>query len=133
METMIKMLKRADILLMLFLLCLSFFPLVLRQETIPDAVYADIVLDGRLVRRVALSAHKGSETFSIAAPDGHQNILRLEGSTIAVIYADCPDQLCVKAGTAFRPGDVIACLPHKLMIEIKGNGAVTSSTDAAIR
>lgn len=125
------MLKRADILLILFLLSLSLAPLVLRSGTLPDTVYADITADGRLVRRVTLTAHQGTENFSIPAPDEHQNTVRIDGSTIAVIDADCPDKLCVKAGAASRPGDVIACLPHKLLIEIKRTR--TDGEDAVIR
>lgn len=115
------MLKRADILLIIFLLGLSLAPLVLWQGAAPGAVYADITRDGSPVRRITLSAHKGTETFRLATPDGRQNIIRLEDETIAVTAADCPDQLCVKAGKASRPGDIIACLPHKLLIEVKGN------------
>ena len=35
------------------------------------------------------------------------------------IDADCPDLVCVKTGKAQKKGDVIACLPHKLLIEVK--------------
>lgn len=125
------MLKKTDILLILFLFCLSFVPLALRQDAAPAAVYADITLDGRLVRRVALSAHKGTETFSLATPDGHQNTICLTDNAIAVTDADCPDKLCIKTGAVSRPGDVIACLPHKLLIEVKGSGTDhTGNTDS---
>lgn len=118
-----KMLKKADILLIIFLLGLSLAPLVLWPKAVPGAVYADITRDGRLVRRITLSAHQGTEMIRLAAPDGRQNIIRIDGETIAVTSADCPDQLCVKAGKASRPGDIIACLPHKLLIEVKETGA----------
>ncbi len=33
--------------------------------------------------------------------------------------ADCHDKICVKTGAISQKGEVIACLPHKLIIEIK--------------
>ena len=37
-----------------------------------------------------------------------------------VIEADCPDQLDVKQGYISKVGEVIVCLPNRLVIEIKG-------------
>ena len=125
-----KMLKKADILLIFLLLCLSLAPLVLRQIDSAGAVYADITVDGVPVRHIRLHAHEEIETFTLITPDGHQNTIQSDGSTIAVIDADCPDRLCVKAGSASQTGDIIACLPHKLLIEVKETGS--DGRDAAI-
>lgn len=39
---------------------------------------------------------------------------------VRVIEADCPDQIDVKQGYISRVGEIIVCLPNKLIIEIKG-------------
>ena len=35
--------------------------------------------------------------------------------------ANCNDALCVKQGNISKVGQTIICLPHKLIIEIKGD------------
>lgn len=118
---MTKLLKRADLLLILILLCLSFVPLLFLGGR-SGTVYADITVDGQLYRRVPLSGHHGREEFTIQTPGG-SNTVCVEGETIAVTEADCPDKLCVETGRASRPGGIIACLPHRLIIEVKGDAA----------
>ena len=61
MVTMMKMLKKADILLILALIILSILPLAGLTGQQPDNVYADITVDGKLERRIPLSAHQGRE------------------------------------------------------------------------
>ena len=62
-----------------------------------------------------------SSTISRSRGTRAQKILsfRIEDESIAVVDADCPDLVCVKTGKASKKGDVIACLPHKLLIEVK--------------
>ena len=110
-------LDKQDILLISGLLMISFLPL---YGIMPDenAVRADIVLDGKPYRSVLLTRHSGQETIEITTEKG-SNTLLIDDESIAVISADCPDKVCVQAGKLTRPGDVAACLPHGLLIEIK--------------
>ena len=34
--------------------------------------------------------------------------------------ADCPDKVCMNPSHIEKPGQSLVCLPHKVMIEIKG-------------
>ena len=120
---MMKMLKKADILLILCLLVLSLIPLARWAGRQPDSLYADITVDGQLERRIPLSAHQGRETFTVQTSEGY-NTICIDDASIAVIAADCADTVCISTGKATRPGDIIACLPHHLVIEVKG--AVTN-------
>ena len=70
--------------------------------------------------RHAVITQDGRQLYDIRIADAHgENIVRIEGETISVIDADCPDLVCVKTGKAQKKGDIIACLPHKLLIEVK--------------
>ena len=129
---MMKMLKKADILLILTLLVLSMAPLVSLADQRPDNLYADITVDGKLERRIPLSAHQGREVFTIQTADG-SNTVCVEDASIAVISADCSDAVCVNTGKASHPGDIIACLPHRLIIEVKGSTASQSADEELIR
>lgn len=85
------------------------------DDTVRHAV---ITQDNVQLYDIPLTGHTGTEEIVIADEDG-TNTIRIEGETIAVIHADCPDLVCVKTGKASKKGDVIACLPHKLLIEVK--------------
>ena len=84
-------LSKRDVLLLLMLFAASFLP---------------------------LTTHEGRESFAVETPDGW-NTVTVDGHTIAVTDADCHDKICVKTGAISQKGEVIACLPHKLIIEIK--------------
>lgn len=48
---------------------------------------------------------------------GH-NLIRVKDGTVMVAQADCPDNVCVQTGPIRQEGEVIACLPHGLIIYI---------------
>ena len=65
-----------------------------------DMTYnAEITVDGRLERRIPLSAHQGREVFTIQTAAG-SNTICVEDASIAVISADCRDAVCVNTGKA---------------------------------
>lgn len=109
--------KRNDGFLIAILLLLSFTPLLFLGKA-PASTYAVVTVAGKEVRRIPLAGHHGMDEISIETPDG-TNTIRVEDETISVTEADCPDKICVKTGKARNAGDVIACVPHKLLIEVK--------------
>ena len=116
-----KLLKKADILLLLLLLALSLLPLLF-WKTPPAACYAEVRQAGRVIHKIPLTGHQGNQDIPLnCEQDGqtHYNLIRVEQNTIAIIAADCPDKICVHTGAISQPGEIIACLPHKLIIEIK--------------
>ena len=80
--------------------------------------HAVITQDGKELYDIPLTGHTGTQDIRITG-DGGSNTIRIAGETIAVIDADCPDLVCVRTGKAEKKGDVIACLPHRLLIEVK--------------
>ena len=80
--------------------------------------HAVITQNDVILYDIPLTRHTGTEYITISDGDG-KNVIRIEGETIAVVDADCPDHVCVRTGKAEKKGDVIACLPHKLLIEVK--------------
>ena len=115
-------LNRADWALLSILLALSFLPLAFPGQQ--GACYADITLKGELYRRVLLTGHRGTERFEVETEAG-RNIIEVRGESIAVVEADCPDRICVGSGGLSRPGETAACLPHGLLLEVKGGSAPT--------
>lgn len=54
-------------------------------------------------------------------PEGiSYNTLKLSKSGVSMEVSDCPDQICVHHRPVSRGGESIICLPHKLVVEIRG-------------
>lgn len=76
-----------------------------------------IQVDGEVVARLPLD--EDTEVL-IGEETGPMNRVTVSGGQVAVTEADCPDQVCVRAGAIDTQGQVIACLPHKLIITVEG-------------
>lgn len=54
-------------------------------------------------------------------PEGiSYNTLKLSKSGVFMEASDCPDQICVHHSPVSASGENIICLPHKLVVEIRG-------------
>lgn len=80
---------------------------------------ARIYVDGELVREVDLDRVAAQERYTVRTDRG-ENVILLEPGRICVESADCPDQICVKAGWLADSAAPIVCLPHRLVIELGG-------------
>ena len=64
-----------------------------------------------------------TEPRTLTLEDGRgRNTVLVERGRICVSEADCPDQICVKQGWISDGTVPIVCLPHRLVIEITGDG-----------
>lgn len=77
---------------------------------------AVVLVDGRETARFSLSEDM---TYEIVTPEG-RNLLEIRGGLVRLTEADCPDLLCVKQGAIRYVGDSIICLPHKVVVELRG-------------
>ena len=105
---------RNDLILIAVLVILSLTPLAVTSHAKTTAV---VKVDGSVVREINLSS---DETFTVEAVNGF-NVVEVRGGKISVVAADCPEKICVRRGAINRGGEVIACVPHKLLIEIAGD------------
>lgn len=111
--------KRNDLLLIGALLLVCGIAAALLSPRADDApLHAVVTQNGTQLYDIPLTGHVGTDEIRIADEHG-ENTIRIEDETVAVVDADCPDLVCVKTGKAKKKGDVIACLPHKLLIEVK--------------
>ena len=104
--------KRNDLILIVLLVILSLTPLIFNIES--NKNIAEVKLNGNVIRQIDLSK---DDTFVIDS-EGGTNIVKIEDGKIAIVEADCPDKVCVKTGAISNAGEVIACVPHKLIILI---------------
>ena len=117
------MFKKWDIIIIVVLICLSFIPELIFGVIMGknyNGTYAEITLDGKPYKKILLSEHIGEEQIDVKTEYGY-NIIEIKDQSIAIIDADCRDKICIKSGFISKPGQLLVCLPHKLMIEIKSN------------
>lgn len=109
--------KLASAVLILVLMMFASAPFFFGRGEDTGGYEAVIRVDGDEIRRIPLGRERPVERFDVATSYGTNKVLA-GGGKILVESADCPDQICVKSAAASSPGDVIACLPHRLLIEI---------------
>lgn len=115
--------KKWDIIIIIVLIILSFIPEVVFGMVMGrsyNETYAEITLDGKLYKKIPLSEHRGEDKIDIKTQYGY-NVIDVKNDSISIIDADCKDKICIKAGSISKPGESLVCLPHKLMVEIKGS------------
>ena len=106
---------RYDLLLILgLLLAAAVMYLALRPGG--QGAWAVVTVDGAEAGRYPLSEDR---TVRIESPGGY-NLLTIAGGAAAVTEADCGDHTCVRTGAVSRAGETIVCLPHRLIVEIRG-------------
>jgi len=63
-----------------------------------------------------------SSDFSVQGGLGEM-ALRVENNSIRVRRSSCRNQVCVKQGAAQRPGELLVCVPNRMVVLIHGNAA----------
>lgn len=86
-----------------------------------DRPVARITRDGVLLEEIDLTTVDQPYTLTFEDESG-RNVVTVEQGRIRVSEADCPDRVCVNQGWISDGTVPIVCLPHRLMIEIKGGG-----------
>ena len=118
-----RIIKKMDIVIIAVLLILSFTPHLIFFKTSQKSSknnYVIIKVDGKIHKKIDLSKVKKSEKVNLNLPNG-KNTLLIKNNSIQMKSANCNDALCVKQGNISKVGQTIICLPHKLIIEIKGD------------
>lgn len=88
---------------------------------VPERKTAVVSVNGKVID--ILSVNAADEAYERSyRTDGGINVVRVEDGAVSVISADCPDHDCVRRGRLLRPGDTSACLPHRFLIRVAGEG-----------
>lgn len=67
---------------------------------------------------------EGTEKIVTVQTDFGYNQVKLQSDTVQIIESDCPNHDCMRMGAISQAGDVLTCLPHKLMIILEGGDAI---------
>ena len=109
----------AALLLFVVVLWFSFF-----QEEVGGAV--NVTVNGQLYGTYSL---KKDRTVEIVIGEKTTNVLLIHDGKADMTEADCPDQVCVRQGWISNSVVPIACLPHKLVVQLESApGGVDGAT-----
>lgn len=119
---MAKPLTIGDKLLIGLLVCVSLSAFLLPRRG--PGEWALIEANGRQIGRFPL---KGEENIAVQGPLGRTQIRIAEGK-VWVVNSPCPHKLCVKMGKKDRAGEVIVCVPNKVIVKVEGRKDFDSIT-----
>ena len=114
---MFRFIKKADIVLLCVLLVSAGLSAVLTaiRFTAP-AGEAVITLDGKEYASCSLEQDREIEITG----DGFFNVVVIENGSVRMKSSDCGNQVCVHHKPISRSGESIICLPHKVVVKIRG-------------
>lgn len=113
-----------DILLIAAALALAAGAWLILLAARADGGEAVVLIDGVETARYPLD----KDTVELIDTGRGVNTLVISGGAASVTEADCPDKVCVRRGEVRYEGETIVCLPHRLVVEIRGGDS--SGVDA---
>lgn len=123
-------LKRDTILVLSMVIIAAAAFLIINFAVKKDGSYAVIKVDGNVIKTLDLNS--GETTIEVNGYQGGVNKVVINDGKVSMTEADCPDELCVKTGKISRVGETIVCLPHRVVVEIKGSQD-DDSIDSVVR
>ncbi len=106
--------KKADLLLVAFLLIASALSFIIIRANSTDGAYVVVWVEGAETEKYRLSKNG---TYVL---NGGTNTMVVRDGKVHMESAECPDKLCVHMGTISYTGQAIICLPNKLVLTIEG-------------
>jgi len=114
-------LKKGDIFLLVIgiIILVPLLGFYMRESKPSDNLKAVITRDGKNMAEIDLKTLQ--EPRYITFEDGIRVKIEADHGSIKFVEADCPDKICIKAGTLTKPGDRAVCLPSKTIVKIEDN------------
>ncbi len=106
--------KKGDALIIaaLCIVCILLFIPSFKQSGNLTAV---ICFDGEVQNEIELSKVEESYTLEVGGC-----VLKIEKDGVSFVSSDCPDKLCVKKGRLSSAGSVMACVPNRVTVSLRG-------------
>lgn len=112
--------KVLDGVICLVLMALAFLPLVIFANVNVAPTEAQIKVHGQVIKTLNLSVNQKWTYKS----KGEINKIQVDNRKVRVYYANCENQIDVKAGWISKNGQTLVCLPHSLTITLRGQGPI---------
>lgn len=112
--------KKADIFIIVIYIVLSIFVTytLVDEPSAEGQKHMVVKVDGQIVYEENLPI-EGEKEVPIESDYG-VNILKINGDHVRVIESTCPNKICIDDGEIHEHGQILACLPNHMVIEIIG-------------
>jgi hypothetical protein len=112
--------KRIDVIIIALILAIAAAAMLAmsatRRAEAAGGLRAEVYEDGVLTRTLPLNE---ASDITVNTKWGYNRIV-VEDGGVRVAAADCGALTCVHSGAKTLSGDMIACLPHRLIIKLRG-------------
>ena len=119
--------KKKDIIIIALALLAALALYLVSQVTLgAEASVVVVTVDGEEVLRKPLAMEN---RYEIAQDDGSLNVIRVEDGAVFMEEANCRDGLCIRQGKMRNGAKTIVCLPHKVVVQLKGDAPAGDNSD----
>lgn len=117
--------KPTDRIIFFITLILSLFVIIFSGLFFPEKKGETVVIEvnGEVYGRYDLKSEKSVNVLEINTKYGY-NKIEIENDGVSVTETDCSDRLEVKQGKIKNVGEMLVCLPNRLVIKIEGKAEV---------
>jgi len=75
-----------------------------------------IEVNGQELQRLDLDS---SQNITVTGPIGNTTI-KIDHGAVRVVSSDCPAKICVLTGNIRHAGEIIVCVPNKVVVKVAG-------------
>lgn len=115
-------------LLVVFSIFLAFYMSKVSDNA--EKKYVSIQINGEEINAIQFSKDIIGKTYKVETEYGY-NILKFGDEEVQIIDASCLDKLCIKQGTINKIGQLLVCLPNRLVVEIKSTDGASGEVDGS--
>lgn len=126
--------NKYDIVLILIIIAVNILILVYGSfNTVEQGQKIALVYsDNQLVGEYTLTDNYTTE-FKVESSSGNgYNTIHIEDGKVWIHEASCPDKICLSQGKISSNGEIIVCLPNKMMVQIEDNSS-TEELDIIVK
>lgn len=116
---MISIIKKSDIVLIIFLCIFAFSFIFIFDFSKKNGTKVIVNVDGKIYKTLPID---NNTDLNILSKDGKViNVLKINNNKVNMEYATCKDGLCLKQGEIHNTNETIVCLPNKVVVEINND------------
>ncbi|MDL2310832.1 NusG domain II-containing protein [Peptostreptococcaceae bacterium OttesenSCG-928-C18] len=114
-----KFIKKGDILVVtiIFAVAIILFAIIQKSNFDNKNKYLSIQVNGKEIKKILMD-NNTNKKYPIETEFG-KNLVEIKGKKVHVLEANCPDKIDVKQGYIENIGEMIVCIPNRLIIQIK--------------
>ena len=87
-------------------------------KLIPSAAPGPVMVIKTRDKEALRSGLDGQRTITVTGPVG-KSVVEVADGRVHMLTSDCPDKICVGMGWITRPGQVVVCMPNRVVISLE--------------